>query len=113
MEGFGVGPGGQTMVQIFVRGLEGRSLAVDVAHGSSVGDFKAALREMWGMPSPEEQRLSHGGERLDDDEALVIEDCGIEAGDTIHLSSVLRGGMPKKGGKKGGKEKKSKEPVRH
>ena len=50
-----------------------------------------------------------GGWGLDDDQEMVLEHC--QAGDTITLTASLLGGMPKKGGKKGGKEKKAKEPV--
>ena len=96
------------MVQIYVRGLEGSSRAVDVTHETSVGELKALISSRERV-APEEQRLRHGGWGLDDDQEMVLEHC--QAGDTITLTASLLGGMPKKGGKKGGKEKKAKEPV--
>lgn len=101
------------MVQIFVRNLEGRSLAVEVADDDRVVDVKLCLHGREGV-APEDQRLSLGGRPLLCDEALLA-DCGVWGGSTLELSLKLQGGMPKKGGdkkgKKGGKEKKSKEPA--
>lgn len=100
------------MVQIFVRNLEGRSLALEVNKDGSVGDVKALLQFREEL-APEVQRLSVGGRPLFDDQAL-LSDYGIRSGSTLDLSLELRGGMPKKGGdKKGkkGKEKKAKEPA--
>ncbi len=100
------------MVQIFVRNLEGRSLAVEAKEDGCVGDLKAWIQCRESI-APEEKRLSLGGRPLFDDQALLAE-YGIQRGSTIELSLELRGGMPKKGGdKKGkkGKEKKAKEPA--
>jgi hypothetical protein len=100
------------MVQIFVRNLEGRSVAVNVNQDSSVADVKNELHVREKI-APEEQRLSMYGRPLFDDRALIA-DYGIQSGSTLELSLELRGGMPKKGGdKKGkkGKEKKAKEPA--
>lgn len=97
------------MPQLFVRGLEGRSVALDVEHDTSIGELKRLIAQREGV-EVEDQRLRHAGWCLDNDEEMVMDQC--EAGDTIQLSAVLLGGMPKKGAKKGGKEKKAKEPVR-
>jgi len=94
-------------MQIFLRGLDGRTTVCDVSPGDHVAAVKRSVEERDGLPA-EELRLVVSGRDLQDESTLA--DCGVGRNDTLLVLLRLRGGMPKKGkgkkgGKKGGKEK--------
>ena len=89
-------------MQIFVRGLDGRSAACAVEPRDDVAAVKAWVEEHDGPPAGE-VRLTWAGRDLADDQTL--EACGVGQDETLQVLLRLRGGMPKKGkGKKGGKK---------
>ncbi|KAH7945429.1 hypothetical protein HPB49_010832 [Dermacentor silvarum] len=71
--------------QVFVRGLDGRTLVVDLALGARVSELKEDLRSRLGLPC-DQQRLLASGRPLDDADTL-------EAGCSLDLSLRLVGGV--------------------
>lgn len=71
--------------QVFVRGLDGRTLVVDLAPGARVSELKEDLRSRLGLPC-DQQRLLASGRPLDDADTL-------EAGCSLDLSLRLVGGV--------------------
>jgi hypothetical protein len=78
-------------IQIFVKALSGKSIAVSVAPGGTVAAVKAVVWAREGVP-PAEQRLLFGGKQLDDD-GRALEAYGVGKGSTLRLALRLRGGM--------------------
>ena len=91
-------------MQIFLRSLDGRTQVFDVGSGDvDVAAVKRAVEERDGPPA-DEVRLTFAGRELDDE--ATLDECGVTRDATLAILLRLRGGMPKKGGKKGKKGKK-------
>ena len=78
-----------THVQIFVKTVEGRSIAIEVAPSDTVAQVKNRIQDKEGIPS-EHQRLLFGGKPLPDDH--MVADCDVQMGSTLHLQVI---GQPK------------------
>jgi hypothetical protein len=91
-------------MQIFLRGLEGKTRACDVGREEEVAAVKRYVEEHDGLPA-DNIRLVYAGRDLQDD--VTLDECGVHRDATLEVLLRLRGGMPKKGkgGKKGGKKK--------
>ncbi|KAH6929728.1 hypothetical protein HPB50_005326 [Hyalomma asiaticum] len=70
---------------VTVRGLNGRTLVVDLVHGARVSELKEDLRARLGIPC-DQQRLLCSGRPLEDADIL-------EAGWSLDLSLRLVGGV--------------------
>jgi ubiquitin len=77
-------------MQLFVKTLTGKTVAIEVEEGESIEDVKAKISEKEGIPA-EQQRLIFGGQQLQDSKTLDDYDVGDDA--TLHLVLRLRGGM--------------------
>merc|ERR1719281_1240511 len=80
-------------MHLFVRDLAGRSIALDTSEDASIGDLKAQIAALQGIPV-EEQQLTFGGRSLSSTEALAA--CGVSEESTLFLSLELSGGGKKR-----------------
>lgn len=76
-------------IQIFVNGLDGKTMTIDVELEDTVASLKEKVEKKSSIPAGI-MRLIYGGKQLVDDKALI--DYGIQKESTIHLLLRLRGG---------------------
>ena len=73
-------------MQIFVRTLVGKTIALDVEGSETVGSVKGKIAEREGIP-PSEQRLVFAGKQLEDERALS--DYNVQNGNTVQVMVLL------------------------
>lgn len=73
-------------VQIFVKNLQGKSIAIMISVSDTVDTLKEKVLARTGVPTAE-QRLLFGGKQLEP--GRTISDYGIQKENTVHLGTPI------------------------
>jgi len=79
-----------TLFQIFVKSLDGRTLAIDVSPHDTIGSLKDKIHQKNG-PLPVEQRLVSSGKNMTNDE-LTVEFYGLQKESTVWVLARMVAG---------------------
>ena len=76
--------------QIFIKTINGKTITLNIQENELIAEIKSKIQEKEHVPA-DQQILTYKGKNMENDK--TPNDYDIQKGDTIHLSTRLKGGV--------------------